>query len=157
MKEPAKRQTIYEIKELVPETAIAAAGGNSHTGLRTTNGMLLFVAAQPNPPGTRIQVAHNHPYEQLMVVLKGCLVVEIDGQSHELRAGSALIVPALAWHSAYVSGSEACSTFEMFAPVRRDFLELTAHQTEQFGDQGVDWVKEGTNSWTQERPAHLLD
>lgn len=144
-----EKQTIYSIKELSPETAIVAGERMSHTGLRTQHGMLLFVAARPTPPGTRIQAPHNHPHEQLMVVVKGCLVVEIEGVSHELKAGSALIVPALAFHTAYVAGDEPCSTFEMFAPVRRDFLPLTEHQTEKYPDQGEAWVKEGTNTWSE--------
>jgi quercetin dioxygenase-like cupin family protein len=57
------------------------------------------------PPATRF-AEHCHDFAKIEVVLSGRFLIEMDGESRELRAGQAIHVPAGVMHSAEVLGSE---------------------------------------------------
>ena len=145
----AGQATVYSIPELDPATALVNGKTRSQSALRTEHSMMVFLASQPAAP---IHGEHNHPHDQMIVVLKGAMIVTIEGVEHEVRAGSAIVIPALAFHTAWAIGNEACSRIEMFAPVRQDFVPLTAHQTETFATPAVPWFREGATTWT-DKPA----
>jgi quercetin dioxygenase-like cupin family protein len=136
---------IYTIKEVDPSASLGDAEA-SHSAVRASNVMLYFGARKPKQSGV-VHMAHNHPFDTLLVVLDGRLILEIEGERHALTGGSAIIIPAGAFHTGIIEGNETYRGFEVFAPVRRDYLPLTAYQAEQFGNDGADWVKPGSNSW----------
>ena len=141
----AGRRPIYPLAELNPETALATADA-SHSTVRASNVLLYFGAVKPKPGGA-VHAAHNHPFDTMVVVLSGRLVLEVDDEKHELTAGSAIIVPAGSWHAGYIDGDEPYVGFEVFAPVRRDYVSKTSYQLEEFANEGEYWVKPGTDSW----------
>jgi len=50
---------------------------------------------------------HNHRGEQLIVVLRGSIEVNMEGKHHELKEGDKLVFPAEMMHDATV-GPEGC-------------------------------------------------
>jgi quercetin dioxygenase-like cupin family protein len=141
----AGARTIYTIRELNPAIALADAKA-SHSALRASRVLLYFGAVAPKRDGA-VHHRHNHPYDTLLVVLGGSLKLEINGVMHALSGGSAVIIPAGASHAGYVDGDEPYVGFEVFAPVRSDYVSLTHHQRERFADPGVPWVRPGSTSW----------
>src|SRR5471030_2795198 len=127
MTRPATIQqpTIYPIAEL--DAAVALAGGKTHSrsALRTEQGMLAFQVSLPEEGGAPMHGEHNHPYAQMLLVLTGSMTMVIEGVEHDLRAGHAMIIPAYAFHTGWVTGTEPCSRIEMFAPVRHDLVPDT--------------------------------
>jgi unsaturated pyranuronate lyase len=66
-------------------------------------------------PGSRFPV-HQHPHEQMTVVLAGAIVFQIDGVRHELAAGQVAVIPANAPHGAAVEGDDWVDTLNCLAP-----------------------------------------
>jgi quercetin dioxygenase-like cupin family protein len=135
------RRNIYSIPELDPTTALANAKA-SHSAVRASQVLLYFGAVAPKKDGA-VHNRHNHPYETLLVVLGGTLKLEINAVMHALRGGDAVIIPAGASHAGYVEGDEPYCGFEVFAPVRSDYVALTEYQSEKFAGRGVPWIKTG--------------
>jgi quercetin dioxygenase-like cupin family protein len=77
--------------------------------------MLSFVKLNPNatvPP-------HNHPHEQMAVVLSGKLRVTIANESRLLKEGDAFLVPSGVEHSAENLESQT-RVLDIFSPPRED-------------------------------------
>jgi unsaturated pyranuronate lyase len=66
--------------------------------------------------------AHDHPHEQLGMVLQGELVLVIGGVEHILRAGDAYDIPGGIEHSARADRGP-CRALDVFHPVREDYRE----------------------------------
>ena len=144
--------TIYPIAELNPAVALAGGKTRSHSALRTEQGMLAFNASLPDKSGVPLHSEHNHPYEQMLVMLTGSMTVLIEGVEHDLKAGHAMIIPAYAFHTAWVTGDGPCTRIEMFAPARPDLFPAAAHQTEKYTNPGAAWVRPGAMTW-EDKPA----
>ena len=67
-----------------------------------------------------IVAEHQHPNEQLGVVLKGSMVFTIGGERRALGAGDTYNIPAGVRHDA-VTGPEGAVVVDVFAPVRADW------------------------------------
>ncbi len=147
-----KQPMIYPIAELNAAVALAGGKTRSHSALRTEQGMLAFHASLPDQSGTPVHGEHNHPYEQMLVILTGAMTVLIEGIEHDLRAGNAMVIPAYAFHTAWVTGTEPCTRIEMFAPARHDLVPAAARQTETFTNPGAAWVRPGEMTW-EDKPA----
>jgi quercetin dioxygenase-like cupin family protein len=72
-------------------------------------------------PGSSV-APHSHPHEQLGVILKGVLVLTLDGETHELGPMDAYVVPGDVEHSA-TCGPEGATVRDVFTPVREDYRE----------------------------------
>lgn len=59
------------------------------------------------PPQSTIQ-DHRHPFEEVRMVVKGELILDIAGNKLLLRAGDRIIIPANTRHSKKVETSEPC-------------------------------------------------
>ena len=68
--------------------------------------------------------AHQHPQEQIVLVVKGELEfwVENENQKFYLRADSILTIPGNILHGACVTGSEPVESINIFHPIKEDFL-----------------------------------
>ena len=71
-------------------------------------------------PGA-IVALHSHPHEQLGIILRGSLTLEIAGEPHELGPMQAVALPGGIEHSA-VAGPDGAVMLDVFTPVREDFL-----------------------------------
>jgi mannose-6-phosphate isomerase-like protein (cupin superfamily) len=110
--------------------------------------MVVFAAVRPQDGEEIASKLHNHPYDKLVVVVNGKMEFIVDGESYVLSAGSSMIIPALAMHTGRAIGPELCTTFEVLAPVRREYLPLLEHQAESFVNDGQMWVKATNKSWS---------
>jgi quercetin dioxygenase-like cupin family protein len=62
---------------------------------------------------------HNHPHEQLVYLLSGELLLEIDGQQMTMISGDSVVVPSDAPHKA--TANKACRVLDIFVPAREDY------------------------------------
>ena len=63
---------------------------------------------------------HSHPNEQLAFVLEGALEFNLRGETHTVRTGEVLVIPAGVPHSAIAL--EDTIDFDVFAPPRADWI-----------------------------------
>ena len=64
---------------------------------------------------------HSHPNEQIAFILNGALRFQIDGETHTVRTGEVLVIPANLPHSAIAL--EDTVDFDVFAPPRQDWID----------------------------------
>ena len=72
-------------------------------------------------PGATVPL-HSHPHEQLGIVLRGLLVLIVDGVEHPLGPMEGFFLPGGVEHSAYC-GPEGVLQLDVFHPMREDYLE----------------------------------
>jgi quercetin dioxygenase-like cupin family protein len=70
--------------------------------------------------GAKVPV-HTHGSEQLSYVQQGRLRFIVGGQSHDLRAGQVIVIPANAPHS--IEALENSVEYDFFAPARGDWAK----------------------------------
>ena len=68
---------------------------------------------------------HDHPHEQLGMVLEGELLMVIGGVERRLRAGDAYAIRGGVEHSA-TADRGPCRVLDVFQPVREDYRERAA-------------------------------
>ena len=144
----ADKPTVYKIEDMPWE--LKPQVGMRRTALRTKNSLYIFMEIDPKQAKASgiTEAPHNHPFDTMLIVQQGRLILEIDSEQHEMTGGSAIVIPAFAMHRGLPTGESMCSVIEVFSPVRRDYVYLTSHQSELFDDQGILWIKEGGKSWT---------
>lgn len=64
---------------------------------------------------------HDHPHEQIGVVLDGAIDVTVGGETRRLGPGGAYTVPPHTPHGG-CTGAEGCRLLESFTPPREDYL-----------------------------------
>jgi quercetin dioxygenase-like cupin family protein len=120
----------------VPSTAYHAAfadlpresivgGALERTAVRTDGSVVTFNWIRPGHPEVP---PHDHPFDQLSVVLAGTFELELDGVAYRVREGELLYIPAGVPHTGRVIGDEPVLVVDVFAPARDDFLPLASHQ-----------------------------
>ena len=62
---------------------------------------------------------HNHPHEQVTVMLDGTFEMTVDGEKQVIKAGDLVIIPSQAKHSAIAITD--CRIMDVFSPVREDY------------------------------------
>jgi quercetin dioxygenase-like cupin family protein len=91
---------------------------------RAIQGAQITLAVVELTPGAVVP-EHQHPNEQLGIVLKGSLVFEIGGERRRLVAGDTYNIPSDVPHSA-TTGADGCVAVDVFSPVRADWAGLEA-------------------------------
>ena len=104
-------------------------GALSRTALRSDNSIVTFNWFEP---GTVEPPPHQHPFDQLSLVVTGQLVFTVGKEVIVANAGTALRIPAGVPHTARQQGNQTTLNIDIFAPVRDDYLFLTEHQTDFF-------------------------
>jgi quercetin dioxygenase-like cupin family protein len=66
---------------------------------------------------------HQHPNEQLGVMLEGALELTVGDETHVFRPGDAYTIPPNLPHSARTL-DEGCVVLDVFTPVREDYRRL---------------------------------
>ena len=74
-----------------------------------------FVAAQAGKSFPE----HQHPHEQVVVVLEGELELVVDGEPHRLTPGTVFAIPGDMLHSARAITN--CRVLDVFCPARDDY------------------------------------
>lgn len=62
---------------------------------------------------------HQHPHEQVVVVLEGELEITVEGATHRLSPGTAYVIPPEAPHRGRAITD--CRVLDVFAPTREDY------------------------------------
>jgi quercetin dioxygenase-like cupin family protein len=65
---------------------------------------------------------HDHPHEQLGLVLRGTQVLVVDGVEHALGPMEGYVLPGGVRHGAHC-GPDGATVLDVFRPVREDYLE----------------------------------
>jgi len=102
-------------------------GAISRAGFRGDNALIVFNWIQPARGRPE---PHSHPFDQILLILEGRLMLEIDGQTMECDPGSIVHVPANAMHTGWALGDRTVLNMDVFSPIREDYLHLTKYQKE---------------------------
>ncbi len=98
--------------------------GLSRSAVRTDDALVVFNWLTP-PAGVPL---HDHPFDQLSLILQGEVVMRVDDDEHRLSAGGFLYVPAGATHGLETVGDAPVFNIDVFAPAREDYLHLAEGQ-----------------------------
>lgn len=71
---------------------------------------------------------HQHDFEQVALILQGTVNYHVGDEIVYATPGTMITVPAGVVHYAELVGDEVALNLDIFAPVRPDYLHLTAHQ-----------------------------
>jgi quercetin dioxygenase-like cupin family protein len=108
--------------------AIDLLGGTMRrTGFRSDGCILTFNWIQPTMPRWE---PHHHPFDQVVLTVKGRQMLEVEGEAMECTAGTVTRVPANAKHTGWPVGTEPILNIDVFAPPREDYLFLVEYQKE---------------------------
>ena len=72
-------------------------------------------------PAGSVIPPHQHPHEQFSIVISGSAEYTIGGEKHLLQAGDSCVMPPNVPHN--VNCIENLVAIDIFAPIRKDFLE----------------------------------
>jgi quercetin dioxygenase-like cupin family protein len=86
---------------------------------RAVQGEHITMAVVELSPGGVVS-QHQHPNEQLGMVLKGSMVFTIGGERRELFAGDTYNIPGNVPHDV-VAGADGAVALDVFSPVRADW------------------------------------
>jgi quercetin dioxygenase-like cupin family protein len=108
--------TFSRLNELAPIQVWGGTVGRAVQGEQITLAVLDLAAGEEVPE-------HQHPNEQVGLVLKGQITMIVAGESRSLGPGETYVIPGGVPHGAS-SGPEGCSVIDTFSPVRRDWDAL---------------------------------
>jgi len=97
-------------------SSLAPLPGITMWPLAGTNLMINFVRIEP---GAEVPL-HHHSHEQGGTVIEGTILMTIDGETRELRAGDVYIAPSQSIHGA-TAGPNGCLVVDIFSPPREDY------------------------------------
>ncbi len=87
--------------------------------IHTVSGDRLMLSLVEFEPYAEVP-AHQHPHEQMGLLLEGELIFTIDGQTRTLRPGDMWRIPGGVVHSVR-AGAEPVRALDVFHPVRDDY------------------------------------
>jgi quercetin dioxygenase-like cupin family protein len=102
-------------------TPFGLADGVSARPLFGEGAMLNLVELQPGA----VVPLHRHPHEQLGLVVRGELVLTVDGVEHSLGPLEGFALPGGVEHGARC-GPQGALVLDVFQPVREDYRERAA-------------------------------
>jgi mannose-6-phosphate isomerase-like protein (cupin superfamily) len=105
-------------RELMPELAL------SRSAVRMDDALVVFNWVQP--PSTL--PLHDHPFDQLALILQGRGILRVDDEAYELGPGEFAYIPAGATHGLEAVGTEPVLNVDVFSPAREDYLHLVEEQ-----------------------------
>lgn len=99
--------------------AFSPVDGISMQALMGEKMMANWVWLEPNTE----MPEHDHPHEQIGVVLEGALELTMDGDGRNVTPGMAYIVPGGVRHKG-VAGPDGCLVLDVFSPPREEYARL---------------------------------
>lgn len=102
-------------------------GMMQRAAFRSDEALLTFNWIEPGMPRWE---PHSHPFDQIVITVKGTQILEIENEVLRCPAGSVVRVPANAKHTGWPEGDKQVLNIDVFAPPRDDYLHFASHQTE---------------------------
>jgi quercetin dioxygenase-like cupin family protein len=97
------------------------AAGVSAKALFGEGAMLNLVELAPDSVVAR----HSHPHEQLGMILRGSMTLNVEGTDHVLREMDAYALPGGGEHEG-IAGPDGALVLDVFQPVREDYRDRAA-------------------------------
>lgn len=97
------------------------------TGFRGDGALITFNQIKPTMKRWK---PHRHPFDQIVLIVDGHLILEVDGKGVECGPRTIARVAGDVWHTGWPIGKDPVFNIDVFAPARPDYLFLTKHQTE---------------------------
>lgn len=110
-----RKVKVYHEENLINHNPFEGAKVNFVHSERMTFTEWHFDADTPLPE-------HSHENEQITKVISGTLELTLEGEKHTLTAGSIIVIPSNAVHSA--RAVTECHVVDCFCPVREDYLKF---------------------------------
>ena len=88
--------------------------------------MANWVRIEPN----KLMPRHQHPQEQLGIMLEGTLELTIGDETRVLKPGHAYTIPGDVPHHARTS-DDGCLVLDIFSPVREDYASMARAAADQ--------------------------
>ncbi|GAB3066128.1 cupin domain-containing protein [Stenotrophomonas tumulicola] len=82
-------------------------------------------------PGMQVN-PHQHPFEQLVLIVQGRVRFHIGDEAVEGGPGSMIRIPPDVIHYAEPIGEEVVLNLDVFSPLRRDYQHLVDYQRGEF-------------------------
>ncbi len=118
--EPAGPGRYVSLDSITPVEFVPGLGFQPVLGQR---GMANFVTFQPGTEAPR----HVHEEEQIVIMLEGELVFDLDGDVRTLHKGDVAVIPAWVPHGAWTTDT-GCVEVDVFVPPRQSLLKLAEAQ-----------------------------
>ncbi|HEY2549241.1 MAG TPA: cupin domain-containing protein [Streptosporangiaceae bacterium] len=126
--EPAGPGRYVNVDSVTPVEFLPGLGFRPVLGQRA---MTNFVSFAPGAQAPR----HVHEEEQIVIVLDGEMVFDLDGDVRTMRKGDVAVIPAWVPHGAHTEGTH-CLEVDVFCPPRQSLLQLAAAQAAADGEPG---------------------
>jgi quercetin dioxygenase-like cupin family protein len=91
---------------------------------RSIRGREMTFAVVELAPHSRVG-SHQHPHEQMGIVLRGSVVYTVGGESKDMQPGDTYMVHGGIAHEA-VAGPQGAVIVDVFSPVREDWTRFAA-------------------------------
>ena len=116
--EPAGVGRYVNVDAITPTEFLPGLGFRPVLGQRA---MTNFVTFEPGAQAPR----HVHEEEQIVIILDGEMVFDLDGDVRTMRKGDVAVIPAWVPHGAWTTDTH-CVEVDVFCPPRQSLLKLAA-------------------------------
>ena len=127
--EPAGPGRYVSVDSLAPVEFAPGLGFRPVLGQRTLTNFVRFA------PGA-VAPRHVHEEEQIVIVVEGELVFDLDGDVRTMRKGDVAVVPAWVPHGAWTTDSH-CDEIDVFSPPRQSLISLAEAHLGRAGEHGT--------------------
>jgi len=129
--EPAGAGRYVKLDSISPVEFVPGLGFRPVLGQRTLTNFVSFA------PGA-VAPKHVHEEEQIVVILDGEMVFDLDGDIRTMRKGDVAVIPAWVPHGAWTVDTR-CEELDVFCPPRQSLLKLAeAHAAAEAGDEAAE-------------------
>ncbi len=120
---PAFEPRFYKLEDIKPFAPLEGFLMQSITG-----GVMManWVRIEPN----KVMPRHQHPQEQLGIMLEGSLELTIGDETRMLTPGDAYTIPGDMPHDARTA-ADGCLVLDIFSPPRDDYARMAREAAEQ--------------------------
>jgi len=115
--EPAGQGRFVNVDALSPVEFVPGLGFRPVLGQRAMTNFVSF------GPGA-VAPHHVHAEEQIVIILDGELVFDLDGDVRTMRKGDVAVIPAWVPHGAWTTEDTYCEEVDVFCPPRESLLKL---------------------------------
>ena len=124
--EPAGQGRFVNVDSLSPVEFVPGLGFRPVLGQRAMTNFVSF------GPGA-VAPHHVHEEEQIVIILEGELVFDLDGDVRTMRKGDVAVIPSWVPHGTWTTEDTYCEKVDVFCPPRESLLKLAEAQAAAAG------------------------